>query len=69
MVTYLIKHPAELWLKLLEAAFGVQYLHARGVVHGDLKGNNIVIGGDLKAKVTDFGLSFVANQDTEALVS
>ncbi|KAE9271703.1 hypothetical protein PR003_g30434 [Phytophthora rubi] len=69
MATYLIKHPAELWLKLLEAALGVQYLHARGVVHGDLKGNNIVIGGDLKAKVTDFGLSFVATRDTEAQVS
>jgi serine/threonine protein kinase len=54
---YLRKHPNELWQKLFEAALGVQYLHARGIVHGDLKCNNILVGGDGKAKVTDFGLS------------
>jgi serine/threonine protein kinase len=55
--SYLRKLPDELWQKLYEAALGVQYLHARGVVHGDLKCNNILVGGDGKAKVTDFGLS------------
>ncbi|EGZ13659.1 hypothetical protein PHYSODRAFT_335410 [Phytophthora sojae] len=33
------------------------YLHSRGQTHRDLKCNNIVVGGDNKAKVTDFGLS------------
>jgi hypothetical protein len=55
--SYLRKHPDELWRKLYEGALGVQYLHARGIVHGDLKGNNIVVGADKKARVTDFGLS------------
>ncbi|KAF1784152.1 Protein kinase-like domain [Phytophthora cactorum] len=54
LVSYLRKNPDRLWTKLHEAALGIQYLHARGVVHGDLKGNNIVIGSDMKAKVTDF---------------
>ncbi|KAH7474256.1 Serine/threonine-protein kinase TNNI3K [Phytophthora ramorum] len=69
LVRYLRKYPDELWTKLLEAALGVQYLHARNVVHGDLKGNNIVIGTDMKAKVTDFGLSSVASDEATPLVS
>ncbi|KAJ8566561.1 hypothetical protein ON010_g6561 [Phytophthora cinnamomi] len=69
LVSYLRKHPDELWSKLYEAALGVQYLHARGVVHGDLKGNKFVVGSDMKAKVTDFGLSSVASGEEETLVS
>ncbi|KAJ8533222.1 hypothetical protein ON010_g14032 [Phytophthora cinnamomi] len=69
MVSYLRKHPDEIWSKLLDVALGVQYLHARGIVHGDLKGNNIVIAGDLKAKVADFSTSFVARDDARSLIS
>ncbi|OWZ02600.1 Serine/threonine protein kinase [Phytophthora megakarya] len=65
MVNYLQKHPDQLWRVLHEAALGVQYLHARGVVHGDLKGNNIVVGSDKKAKVTDFGLSSIEKSNYE----
>ncbi|KAG7382127.1 Leucine-rich repeat serine/threonine-protein kinase 2 [Phytophthora pseudosyringae] len=63
LVSYLNKYPDQLWVKLHEAALGVQYLHTRSVVHGDLKGNNIVVGSDKKAKVTDFGLSSVTSSD------
>ncbi|KAE8896695.1 hypothetical protein PF005_g17229 [Phytophthora fragariae] len=69
LISYLRQHPDELWSKLHETALGVQYLHARGVVHGDLKGNNIVVGSDMKAKVTDFGLSSVASEEDKTLVS
>ncbi|KAE9352604.1 hypothetical protein PF008_g5387 [Phytophthora fragariae] len=69
LVSYLRTNADELWSKLHEAALGVQYLHARGVVHGDLKGNNIVVGSDMKAKVTDFSLSWVGDSEEKTLVS
>ncbi|KAJ8559228.1 hypothetical protein ON010_g8218 [Phytophthora cinnamomi] len=69
LVSYLRNHPDELWSKLHEAALGVQYLHARNVVHGDLKGNNIVIGSDKKAKVTDFGLSSNTSDSPDPQIS
>lgn len=51
-----------IWTRLLEAARGVQYLHRKGIVHGDLKGNNIVVGADGVAKLIDFGSSFFASE-------
>ncbi|KAG6623603.1 TKL protein kinase [Phytophthora cinnamomi] len=44
--------------KLKEVAAGLGYLHSQEVVHGDLKGNNIVVSNDGTAMLTDFGLSF-----------
>ncbi|RLN93903.1 hypothetical protein BBJ28_00023031 [Nothophytophthora sp. Chile5] len=52
------RDPFQTWSALLSAATGLRYLHDVGVVHGDLKGNNILIGKDGVAKLTDFGLSF-----------
>jgi serine/threonine protein kinase len=66
LVEYLRHYPYELWRLLHEATLGVQYLHERDIVHGDLKGNNIVIGSDKKAKVTDFGLSSTVSVSDES---
>lgn len=69
LVQFLRENPDQLWQKLYEAAVGIQYLHARGVVHGDLKGNNIVVGSDMKAKMTDFGLSSFTSDNDKPPVS
>ncbi|KAF8205640.1 kinase-like domain-containing protein [Mycena galopus ATCC 62051] len=44
--------------KLLhEIAQGLEYLHSCNIVHGDLRGGNILIKEDWSACLTDFGLS------------
>ncbi|KAJ6486722.1 kinase-like domain-containing protein, partial [Mycena sanguinolenta] len=42
---------------LLEIAQGLDYLHSMNVVHGDLRGNNILISDDGNACLSDFGLA------------
>lgn len=41
---------------LLDVTSGLTYLHANNVVHGDLKGANILISDD-RAVIADFGMS------------
>ncbi|RLN88911.1 hypothetical protein BBJ28_00017214 [Nothophytophthora sp. Chile5] len=60
------RDPLVIWSTLLSAATGLRYLHDVGVIHGDLKGNNILIGKDGVAKLTDFGLSFFRKNAVEA---
>ncbi|EAZ15192.1 mitogen-activated protein kinase kinase kinase 17 [Oryza sativa Japonica Group] len=39
---------------------GLDYLHGKLVVHGDVKGSNVLVGADGRAKLTDFGCARVA---------
>ncbi|RLN87891.1 hypothetical protein BBJ28_00021096 [Nothophytophthora sp. Chile5] len=50
------------WRYLRDAAEGLQHLHDHGIVHGDLKGNNILVSDDI-AKLADFGLSIIASRE------
>ncbi|MEZ6186214.1 MAG: serine/threonine-protein kinase [Planctomycetota bacterium] len=50
---------------LLEVAEAVAYAHGRGVVHRDLKPQNILVDREGRAHVADFGLA--ATQDDERL--
>ncbi|KAF1323199.1 Serine/threonine protein kinase, partial [Globisporangium splendens] len=53
------------WERLYEVALGLQCLHGRHIIHGDLKGNNLLVGADGKVKLADFGLSrIVASSST-----
>ncbi|KAG9127149.1 hypothetical protein FRC07_000476 [Ceratobasidium sp. 392] len=42
---------------LHEIALGMQYLHGRKIIHGDLKPANVLVSDSLRACIADFGLS------------
>ncbi|KAF8129139.1 ankyrin repeat-containing domain protein [Mycena galopus ATCC 62051] len=44
-------------VQLFQIAQGIEHLHSRNIVHGDLKGANILINDDWTACLADFGLS------------
>ncbi|KAH9832157.1 kinase-like domain-containing protein [Rhodofomes roseus] len=51
---------------LLDVATGLEYLHSFGIVHGDLKGANILIDEQGRARLADFGLTAMTH-DLHAL--
>ncbi|KAJ7216024.1 kinase-like domain-containing protein, partial [Mycena pura] len=50
---------------LHEVAQGLDYLHSMNIVHGDLRGTNILISDDHSACLSDFGLTSTIGDDAE----
>ncbi|KXN84852.1 Cell division control protein 15 [Leucoagaricus sp. SymC.cos] len=58
--TYAARLPQKSRLPLiLDVVNGLQYLHGLGVVHGDLKGQNVLISVEGRCLITDFGTSHI----------
>jgi serine/threonine protein kinase len=47
------------FLLLDDIALGLQYLHSKSIVHGDLTGSNVLIYANGRACLADFGLSTI----------
>ncbi|KAJ7489240.1 kinase-like domain-containing protein, partial [Mycena latifolia] len=46
---------------ILDVAMGLEYLHSEHIIHGDLKGSNILVTPSRRACIADFGLSSIAD--------
>jgi len=56
---YIGGHPELKRDKAKEIASGLQYLHEQGIMHGDLKADNVIVSDQQKAQLTDFGISLI----------
>ncbi|KAF8918472.1 kinase-like domain-containing protein [Mucidula mucida] len=64
---YIRNHPEASIKELLEGvADGLDYMHSNAIVHGDLKGANILVDADGRPRISDFGLSFVYDRRAAA---
>ena len=56
-------------LYVRQAVWGLQYLHSEGIVHGDIKGANILVSDKGEVRLTDFGCSYCSRSaDANCLV-
>ena len=49
-----------------DITLALSFLHSNGIVHRDLSSNNVLLIGNMKAKVTDFGMARLGNQNSRA---
>jgi predicted Ser/Thr protein kinase len=52
---------------VVQVCDALQYAHARGVVHRDIKPENILIEGERRVKIADFGLAKIASEERTRL--
>lgn len=50
--------------QIQELALALTYLHKQGVVHGDVKGNNILVSTEIKVLLCDFGVAVMADMNS-----
>lgn len=59
------RHLADL---MADVADGLEHAHQNGVIHRDIKPQNLLLGGDNRLRIADFGLAYLAD-DPERTVA
>ena len=70
LVEKYVKIPWNVKFSILnDVCLGLRYLHSKNpcIVHCNLTPNNILLGGQLKAKITDIGTTKLLNSDKRTL--
>ena len=49
-----------------DISLALSFLHAKNIVHRDLSGNNVLLINNVRAKVTDFGMAKLSDQNQQA---
>ena len=49
-----------------DITLALSFLHSNGIVHRDLSSNNVLMIGDIRAKVTDFGMARLGDMNPQA---
>ena len=49
-----------------DITLALSYLHSNGIIHRDLSSNNVLLISNVRAKVTDFGMASLDNQNPQA---
>ncbi|KAG8901301.1 hypothetical protein FRC01_009886 [Tulasnella sp. 417] len=69
LVEYVFRNPGVNRIKLLrETAEAIQYLHTQNIIHGDIKGTNILISDSAHVLLCDFGLTRMIDSRTSTCV-
>lgn len=63
------RSPEEIVKVYREALSALEAAHAQGIIHRDFKPDNVMVGADAIARVTDFGLARAAAVDVDELLA
>ena len=55
-------------LQLREAAEALKHLHSQDLIHGDIRGSNVLVSDDEHALLTDFGLATLLSTQTSGAI-
>ncbi|KAF5349239.1 hypothetical protein D9756_009417 [Leucocoprinus leucothites] len=67
---YLAREPnADRMSLIRDIASGLKYLHTQNIVHGDLKGANVLVDSSGRACLADFGLSTIRDPEVLAITT